>query len=37
MSLSKFKNGKANVHDQILAQLIKEGEEELKKVIYKLI
>jgi hypothetical protein len=37
MSLSKFKNGKANGHDQIAAQLIKEGEEELKKVTYKLI
>ena len=35
-SLSKFKNGKANGHDQIPAQLIKEGEE-LKDVIYKLI
>jgi hypothetical protein len=29
MSVSKFKNGKATGHDQIPAQLIKEGEEEL--------
>jgi len=36
MSVSKFKNWKANGHNQIPAQLIKEGEEELKKVIYKL-
>jgi len=35
MSFSKFKKGKANVHDQILAQFINEGEE--LKVIYTLI
>jgi hypothetical protein len=37
MSITKFKNGKANAHDQIPAQLIKWGEEELKMVIYELI
>jgi hypothetical protein len=37
MSITKFKNGKENGHDQIPAQLIKEGEEEIRKAIYELI
>jgi hypothetical protein len=37
MSVSKLKNGKAPGHDQIPAELIKEGGIELKKVIYELI
>jgi hypothetical protein len=36
-SITKFKNGKANAHDQIPARLIKWGEEEIKMVIYELI
>jgi hypothetical protein len=32
-----MKNGKATGHGQILAELIKEGGKELKKVIYELI
>ena len=36
LSISKFQNGIENGHDQIPAQFIKEGEEELK-AIYKLI
>jgi len=34
---SKFKNGKATGHDQIPAEIVKEGVKELRKVIYKLI
>jgi hypothetical protein len=37
MSVSKLKNGKAPGHDQIPAELIKEGGTELKKVIYELV
>jgi hypothetical protein len=37
MVVSKLKYGKATGHDQIPAKLIKEGGEELKNVIYKLI
>jgi hypothetical protein len=36
-SVSKLKNGKAPRHDQIPAELIEEGEIELKKIIYELI
>jgi hypothetical protein len=31
MAISKLKNGKATGHDQILTELIKEGEKNLKK------
>jgi len=37
MAISKLKNEKATGHDQILAELIKKGGKELKKVIYELI
>ena len=37
MAMSKRKNGKSTEHDQILAELIKEGVKGLKKVIYELI
>jgi hypothetical protein len=37
MAKSKLKNGKATGHDQIPAELIKEGGKELEKVIYELI
>jgi hypothetical protein len=37
MAVCKLKNGKAAGLDQILAELIKEGEKELKKVIDELI
>jgi hypothetical protein len=37
MAISKLKNGKAIGHDQILAELMKKGGKELKKVIYELI
>ena len=37
MAVSKLKNGKATGHDQILAELIKKGGKEFKKVIYELI
>jgi len=36
MAISKLKNGKAVGHDLILAELIKEGGKELKKVICEL-
>jgi hypothetical protein len=37
MVLNDFKNGEATRHDQIPAELIKEGGKELKKVTYELI
>jgi len=37
MAISKIKNGKATGHDQIPAELIKEGGKELEKVIYEII
>ena len=37
MIITKLKKGKATGHDQILAELIKEGGKELKKVIFELI
>jgi hypothetical protein len=36
MTISRLENIKATGHDQIPAELIKEGGKELKKVIYKL-
>jgi len=36
MAVSKLKNGKASGHDQIQAELIKQGGNELMKVIYEL-
>jgi len=37
MAVSKLRNRKATGHDQIPAKLIKEGGNELKKVIHKVI
>jgi hypothetical protein len=37
MAISKMKNGKATRHDQVPAELIREGGKELQKVIYELI
>jgi hypothetical protein len=37
MAISKMKSGKTTEHDQIPAELIKEGGKELEKVIYELI
>jgi hypothetical protein len=37
MTIRKLKKRKATGHDQILAELIKEGGKELKKVIFELI
>jgi hypothetical protein len=36
MAISELKNGKATEHDQILAELIKQGGKELKTVTYAL-
>ena len=36
-AISKFKNGKATVHEQILTEFIKERVQGLKKIIYELI
>jgi hypothetical protein len=37
MAVCELKNGKANVLDEILAELIKEGRKVLRKVIYELV
>jgi len=37
MTVGKLKNDKATGHDQIPAELIKEGGKELMKVIYELV
>jgi len=36
MAISKFNNGKVSGHDKIPAELMKEREKNLKKVIYEL-